>query len=172
MWAVGPVSMADYFLQSQADSQRSMVCSPPQKYFVSKYSTLKIEIGIRILNVVMYMKEADSIHKMHRPKPRLAVLVNSLQISTLPIYSILSWKQIPPYSWKGMAMRTDALMLVSLCMMAPAALSYDFFVINRAWRSQVFHDFLSLLFCVMLDHWGVCCSLLPPATETLSRRLC
>lgn len=34
---------------------------------------------------------------------------------------------------------------------APAAFSYAFFFIDRAWGSQVFQDFLSLSFCAGLD---------------------
>lgn len=108
-------SFYSYFLKhvcSHRQTARSLWSAPHPKYFVSKYSTLKIEIGAHILNVAMCMKEAETIHKMHRPKPRLAVLVNSPHI--IPSYIQHSLMKANPYSRKVMAMKTGALMLMSL----------------------------------------------------------
>lgn len=112
----------------------------------------------------MCIKEAETIHKMDKPNPTMTVLVNVLQISSLPM---AFFKESKSHLTRGRGW-PGRLMLWRVCLYAPrplAALGYDCFAIERARRSLVFHDFLGLPCCAILDPRGVGCSLLPPATE-------
>lgn len=114
---MGPVPIADYFLMHACSHRQTTrgQWSVPNKLFCFKYSILKTEIGIHILNVEMCMKEADTIHKVHKPKLILAVLVNSLQISPLPLAFFNESKPhlTPGRWWPG------RLMLWRSCLCAP-----------------------------------------------------